>query len=400
MKVTKEMGFGTKTIHAGNRRNLYGSMGTPIVPAVTYEFDGIDEAEEVFFGRAPGYAYSRGGNPTQTVLEEKLAFLEGGESCVMTGSGMAAAASCLLTALRPGDHVISSPVIYGNSHSLIGDYLTDFGVEADFIDLSDLEQLKAAIRPNTKMVYLESPGNPLCNICDIEAICRIAHEAVPDIMVVCDNTFATPYNQNPLALGADVVIHSVTKYINGHGDVIAGAVIGKAGFIRKVREDALLHMTGAAIGAMESYQILRGMKTFELRMIRHNENALAVAQFLENHPKVRKVYYPGLESFPGHDIACRQMRGFGGMLAFELKGGVAAGKQMLKACDLCAVAVSLGDADTLIAHGTTMTHDDCSEELLKTIGITPDLIRMSIGIENKEDIIADLAQALDQVTAE
>lgn len=399
MKITKDMGFGTKAIHAGNRRNLYGSMGTPIVPAVTYEFDGIDEAEAVFFGRTPGYAYSRGGNPTQSVLEEKLAFLEGGESCVVTGSGMAAVASCLLTALRPGDHVISSPVIYGNSHSLLGDYLTDFGVEADFIDLSDLEQLKAAIRPNTKMVYLESPGNPLCNICDIEAICTIAHGANKEIRVVCDNTFATPYNQNPLALGADVVIHSVTKYINGHGDVIAGAVIGKADFIKKVREDALLHMTGAAIGAMESYQILRGMKTFELRMLRHNENALAVAQFLENHPKVRKVYYPGLESFPGHETACRQMRGFGGMLAFELKGGVAAGKQMLKACDLCAVAVSLGDADTLIAHGTTMTHDDCSEELLKTIGITPDLIRMSIGIENKEDIIADLAQALDQVTA-
>ena len=399
MKITKDMGFGTKAIHAGNKRNLYGSMGTPIVPAVTYEFDGIDEAEAVFFGRTPGYAYSRGGNPTQSVLEEKLAFLEGGESCVVTGSGMAAVASCLLTALRPGDHVISSPVIYGNSHSLLGDYLTDFGVEADFIDLSDLEQLKAAIRPNTKMVYLESPGNPLCNICDIEAICTIAHGANKEIRVVCDNTFATPYNQNPLALGADVVIHSVTKYINGHGDVIAGAVIGKADFIKKVREDALLHMTGAAIGAMESYQILRGMKTFELRMLRHNENALAVAQFLENHPKVRKVYYPGLESFPGHETACRQMRGFGGMLAFELKGGVAAGKQMLKACDLCAVAVSLGDADTLIAHGTTMTHDDCSEELLKTIGITPDLIRMSIGIENKEDIIADLAQALDQVTA-
>ncbi|MBQ3662177.1 MAG: PLP-dependent transferase [Firmicutes bacterium] len=399
MKITIDMGFGTKAIHAGNRRNLYGSMGTPIVPAVTYEFDGIDEAEAVFFGHTPGYAYSRGGNPTQSVLEEKLAFLEGGESCVVTGSGMAAVASCLLTALRPGDHVISSPVIYGNSHSLLGEYLTDFGVEADFIDLSDLEQLKAAIRPNTKMVYLESPGNPLCNICDIEAICTIAHGANKEIRVVCDNTFATPYNQNPLALGADVVIHSVTKYINGHGDVIAGAVIGKADFIKKVREDALLHMTGAAIGAMESYQILRGMKTFELRMLRHNENALAVAQFLENHPKVRKVYYPGLESFPGHETACRQMRGFGGMLAFELKGGVAAGKQMLKACDLCAVAVSLGDADTLIAHGTTMTHDDCSEELLKTIGITPDLIRMSIGIENKEDIIADLAQALDQVTA-
>lgn len=400
MKITKDMGFGTKAIHAGNKRNLYGSMGTPIVPAVTYEFDGIDEAEAVFFGHTPGYAYSRGGNPTQSVLEEKLAFLEGGESCVVTGSGMAAVASCLLTALRPGDHVISSPVIYGNSHSLLGEYLTEFGIEVDFIDLSDLDQLKASIRPNTKMVYLETPGNPLCNICDIEAICTTAHGVNKEIRVVCDNTFATPYNQNPLALGADVVIHSVTKYINGHGDVIAGAVIGKADFIKKVREDALLHMTGAAIGAMESYQILRGMKTFELRMIRHNENALAVAQFLENHPKVRKVYYPGLESFPGHDIACRQMRGFGGMLAFELKGGVAAGKQMLKACDLCAVAVSLGDADTLIAHGTTMTHDDCSEELLKTIGITPDLIRMSIGIENKEDIIADLAQALDQVTAE
>ena len=313
---------------------------------------------------------------------------------------MAAVASCLLTALRPGDHVISSPVIYGNSHSLLGEYLTEFGIEVDFIDLSDLDQLKAAIRPNTKMVYLETPGNPLCNICDIEAICSIAHGANKEIRVICDNTFATPYNQNPLSLGADVVIHSVTKYINGHGDVIAGAVIGKADFIKKIREDALLHMTGAAIGAMESYQILRGMKTFELRMIRHNENGLAVAKFLENHPKVRKVYYPGLESFPGHDIACRQMRGFGGMLAFELKGGVAAGKQMLKACDLCAVAVSLGDADTLIAHGTTMTHDDCSEELLKTIGITPDLIRMSIGIENKEDIIADLAQALDRVTAE
>ena len=397
MKITKDMGFGTKAIHAGNKRNLYGSMGTPIVPAVTYEFDGIDEAEAVFFGRTPGYAYSRGGNPTQSVLEEKLAFLEGGESCVVTGSGMAAVASCLLTALRPGDHVISSPVIYGNSHSLLGEYLTEFGIEVDFIDLSDLDQLKAAIRPNTKMVYLETPGNPLCNICDIEAICSIAHGANKEIRVICDNTFATPYNQNPLSLGADVVIHSVTKYINGHGDVIAGAVIGKADFIKKIREDALLHMTGAAIGAMESYQILRGMKTFELRMIRHNENGLAVAKFLENHPKVTKVNYPSLPSSPYYKLAQKYFpKGTGSIFSFELQGGREAARRFIDAAQIFSDLANVGDSKSLLVHPASTTHQQLNDEALKAAGITSGTIRISVGLENVDDLLADLKQALEK----
>ena len=275
--------------------------------------------------------------------------------------------------------------------------MTRYGVEVSFVDTSDLAAVKAALRENTCAVYLETPANPNLKITDIAAVADIAHAYNPAIKVVCDNTFASPALQNPLALGADVVVHSATKYLNGHGDVIAGFVVGKADFIGEVRMFGLKDMTGAVMDPFAAYLILRGLKTLEIRMQRHCENARAIAAFLDQHPAVEKVYYPGLQDHVGHDIAARQMKDFGGMLSFEVKGGRAAGTKLVNALQLITVAVSLGDAETLIEHPASMTHSTYTEEELAASGIPAGLIRLSAGLENAQDIIADLEQALGQL---
>ena len=391
-------GFGTKAIHAGNVKDQqYGALSTPIYQTSTFVFDSCEQGGRRFAGQEDGYIYTRLGNPTVSVLENKVAALEGGEACVATASGMGAISSCLWTIAGAGKHILADSTLYGCTFALLNHGVTRYGVEVDFIDTSDLEALRAHLKENTAAVYLETPANPTLKITDISAVSAIAHAYDPEIKVVCDNTFASPALQNPLALGADVVVHSATKYLNGHGDVVAGFVVGKADFINQVRMFGLKDMTGAVMDPFAAFLLLRGLKTLELRMERHCENARKIAASLEKHPAVEKVYYPGLESHPLHEAAARQMKDFGGMLSFEVKGGREAGIKLVNSLQLITVAVSLGDAESLIEHPASMTHSTYSEEELADAGIAPGLIRLSAGLENAEDLIADLEQAMGQL---
>lgn len=397
-KPQKDYGFSTLAIHAGMEKHPHGALAVPIYQTSTFVFDSCSQGGKRFAGQEDGYIYTRLGNPTTSVLERKVAALECGEAAVATSSGIGAITSAVWTVCKAGDHIIADQVLYGCTFAYFNHGITKYGVEVSFIDTSDLEAVKAAIKPNTSLIYLESPANPTLKIEDIGAISEIAHSADHPIAVMVDNTFASPYNQRPLLLGADIVVHSVTKYINGHGDVIGGLVVGKNDFIGRVRLFGLKDMTGAVMGPFEAFLVLRGLKTMDIRMARHNENAMAVAKWLEKHPKVSVVNYPGLESFPGHEIAKKQMYGgFGGMLSFEVTGGRPAGAKLLDSCKLCTIAVSLGDAETLLEHPASMTHSPYTAEELKAVGIPEGLVRMSVGLENVEDIIADLEQAFEQI---
>lgn len=396
--MNSNVGLGTKAIHAGNVKDTqYGALTTPIYQTSTFVFDSCEQGGRRFAGEEAGYIYTRLGNPTVSVLENKVAALEGGEACVAAASGMGAISSALWTIAGAGKHIVADGTLYGCTFALLSHGMTRYGVEVSFVDTSDLDAVKAALKENTCAVYLETPANPNLKIADIAAVAELAHAYNPAIKVVCDNTFASPALQNPLALGADVVVHSATKYLNGHGDVIAGFVVGKADFIGEVRMFGLKDMTGAVMDPFAAYLILRGLKTLEIRMERHCANAKAIAEFLDKHPMVEKVYYPGLKDHVGHDIAAKQMKDFGGMLSFEVKGGRAAGTKLVNSLNLITVAVSLGDAETLIEHPASMTHSTYSEEELAASGIPGGLIRLSAGLENAEDIIADLEQALAQL---
>ena len=330
------------------------------------------------------------------MFEEKIAALEGGEAAVATSSGIGAITSTLWTLLKAGDHVIADKTLYGCTFAYLNHGVAKFGVEVDFIDTSDLELVRKTMKSNTRVVYLETPANPNMKVVDIKAVAEIAHTN-PNTLVVVDNTFATPFCQRPLELGCDVVVHSVTKYLNGHGDVIAGVVISKKEIIDQVRLVGVKDMTGSVLGPTEAFYIIRGMKTFELRMRRHCENAMKVAEYLEAHDKIEKVYYPGLKSHDGYEVASKQMEAFGGILAFELKGGFEAGKTLLNNVKMAALAVSLGDAETLIQHPASMTHSPYTKEERLAAGITDGLVRLSVGLENIEDIIADLEYGLAQI---
>ena len=396
--MNPNVGLGTKAIHAGNVKDTqYGALTTPIYQTSTFVFDSCEQGGRRFDGQEGGYIYTRLGNPTVSVLENKVAALECGEACVAAASGMGAISSALWTIAGAGKHIVADGTLYGCTFALLNHGMSRYGVEVSFVDTSDLAAVKAALKENTCAVYLETPANPNLKIADIAAVAEIAHTYNPAIKVVCDNTFASPALQNPLALGADVVVHSATKYLNGHGDVIAGFVVGKADFIGEVRMFGLKDMTGAVMDPFAAYLILRGLKTLEIRMERHCANAKAIAEFLDQHPAVEKVYYPGLKDHVGHDIAARQMKDFGGMLSFEVKGGRAAGTKLVNALQLITVAVSLGDAETLIEHPASMTHSTYTEEELAASGIPGGLIRLSAGLENAEDLIADLKQALAQL---
>ena len=396
--MNPNVGLGTKAIHAGNVKDAqYGALTTPIYQTSTFVFDSCEQGGRRFAGQEGGYIYTRLGNPTVSVLENKVAALEGGEACVAAASGMGAISSALWTIAGAGKHIVADGTLYGCTFAPLTHGMSRDGVEVSFVDTPDLAAVKAALKENTCAVYLETPANPNLKIADIAAVAEIAHTYNPAIKVVCDNTFASPALQNPLALGADVVVHSATKYLNGHGDVIAGFVVGKADFIGEVRMFGLKDMTGAVMDPFAAYLILRGLKTLEIRMERHCANAKAIAEFLDQHPAVEKVYYPGLKDHVGHDIAARQMKDFGGMLSFEVKGGRAAGTKLVNALQLITVAVSLGDAETLIEHPASMTHSTYTEEELAASGIPGGLIRLSAGLENAEDLIADLKQALAQL---
>ena len=393
---TKKYGLGTTAIHAGTLKNLYGTLAMPIYQTSTFIFDSAEQGGRRFALEEAGYIYTRLGNPTTTVLENKIAALEEGEAAVATSSGMGAISSTLWTVLKAGDHVVTDKTLYGCTFALMCHGLTRFGIEVTFVDTSNLDEVKNAMKKNTRVVYLETPANPNLKIVDLEALSKLAHKN-PNTLVIVDNTFATPYMQKPLKLGADIVVHSVTKYINGHGDVIAGLVITNKELADQIRFVGLKDMTGAVLGPQDAYYIIRGMKTFEIRMERHCKNAKKVVEFLNKHPKIERVYYPGLETHPGHEIAKKQMKDFGAMISFELKGGFEAGKTLLNNLKLCSLAVSLGDTETLIQHPASMTHSPYTKEEREAAGITDGLVRLSVGLENVEDIITDLEQGLEKI---
>ena len=393
---TKKCGLGTTAIHAGTLKNLYGTLAMPIYQTSTFIFDSAEQGGRRFALEEAGYIYTRLGNPTTTVLENKIAALEEGETAVATSSGMGAISSTLWTVLKAGDHVVTDKTLYGCTFALMCHGLTRFGIEVTFVDTSNLDEVKNAMKENTRVAYLETPANPNLKIVDLEALSKLAHTN-PNTLVIVDNTFATPYMQKPLKLGADIVVHSVTKYINGHGDVIAGLVITNKELADQIRFVGLKDMTGAVLGPQDAYYIIRGMKTFEIRMERHCKNAKKVVEFLNKHPKIERVYYPGLETHPGHEIAKKQMKDFGAMISFELKGGFEAGKTLLNNLKLCSLAVSLGDTETLIQHPASMTHSPYTKEEREAAGITDGLVRLSVGLENVEDIIADLEQGLEKI---
>ena len=398
MMLRHNSGFGTKAIHGGKMKDTqYGALTMPIYQTSTFAFDCCEQGGRRFAGEEDGYIYTRLGNPSISAVENKIAILEGGEACAAAGSGMGAISACLWSIAAAGKHILADETLYGCTFALLQHGMTRYGVDVTFIDTSDLEAVKANLKENTVCVYLETPANPNLKIADIAAVAEIAHAYNPKIKVVCDNTFASPYLQRPLELGADVVVHSATKYLNGHGDVIAGFVVGKQDFISEVKMFGLKDMTGATLGPFEAFLILRGLKTLEIRMERHCANAKAVAEYLVKQEKVEKVYYPGLADHPGHEIAKKQMKDFGAMISFEIKGGKEAGMKFVNSLSMIPVAVSLGDAETLIQHPASMTHSAYNEEALEAAGISAGLIRLSVGLENVEDILADLESGFAQI---
>lgn len=393
----EKMGFGTKAIHGGHKKDITtGALVTPIYQTSTFVFDSAEQGGRRFALEEDGYIYTRLGNPTNSQVEEKVAILEGAEACMSTGSGMGAVSSALWTALKAGDHVVAAETLYGCTFAYLNHGLTRFGVEVTFVDTSNPENVRNAMKDNTRVVYLETPANPTLLITDIKAISDIAHEK-EDCLVIVDNTFATPYIQRPIELGADAVVHSATKYLNGHGDVIAGFVVGKQEFINEVRLFGVKDMTGSCLSPFDAFLIMRGMKTLEIRMEKHCQNAMEVARFLESHKAVRKVYYPGLESFEQYELAKKQMKLPGAIIAFELKGGIEEGKKVINNTHLCNTAVSLGDTETLIQHPASMTHSPYTPEEREAAGISEGLIRLSIGLETCSDIIEDLNNALNLI---
>lgn len=395
MDQKNTLGFATRQIHAGKQDNSAGALCTPIYQTSTFAFDSVEQGGARFAGEEPGYIYTRLANPSLAQVEEKLASLEGGEAALATASGMGAISAALWSSVESGDEIVAHETLYGCTYSLLSHGLTKFGVTSVLTDLSDLENLKNSLTPKTRVVYFETPCNPTMEILDIEAIAQMVHSYNPDIRVIVDNTFCSPYLQRPLELGADVVVHSATKYLNGHGDVIAGFIVGSAAFIDLCRTFGLKDMTGAVMSPFNAFLLARGLKTLDIRMERHCANAQKVAEFLAGHPAVRTVWYPGLPDFPGRETAKKQMRLPGGMIAIELKADKAATAAALDRLELCTIAVSLGDAETLVEHAATMTHSTYTSEELAAANIPEGLVRISVGLEDPEDIIADFRQALD-----
>lgn len=387
------LGYDTTIIHAGQAPDsATGALATPIHQTSTFVFENAEQGAARFALEEEGYIYTRLGNPTQHALEEKMAALENAEAALAVASGMTAIAAAFWTLCGNGDHIVASDTLYGCTHALLSHSMPKFGINVTFVNASNLESIRKAIRPNTKVVYIETPANPTLTILDIAATANLAHEY--NIKLMIDNTFMSPYCQRPLILGADIVVHSATKYINGHGDVIAGIVLGKKEFINEVRFVGVKDVTGGCISPFNAWLTLRGLKTLGVRMERHCKNALQVALFLEKHPNVERVYYPGLMRHPGHQLAKTQMSGFGGMLSFEIKGGIETGRKVMNSVKLCLLAVSLGDTETLIQHPASMTHSPIPREERLKAGISDGLIRLSVGLEDPNDIIADLDQAI------
>ncbi len=375
-------GFTTKAIHVGEepKRMQYGDVVSPIHLSTTFAKESLDEVES-------GYVYSRSANPTRDNLEKKLAALENAKYALAFSSGLAAETTILLSLLKKGDHVIAFDDLYGGTKRLFNRVMERFGIGFTYVDLRDLALFKKSIMESSRMVWIETPTNPLMKLADIKAISELAHEH--GLIVVVDNTFASPYFQQPLTLGADIVVHSVTKYLGGHSDVVGGAVMVSDD---ELHEKMRFHQNavGAILSPFDSWLVMRGVKTLAVRMERHQYNALRIAEYLENHPLVDKVYYPGLESHPQHDLAKRQMKGYGGMLSFELKGGLEEARKFVEALEIFALAESLGGVESLIEIPALMTHASVPREERLKVGIKDSLIRVSVGIEDLEDLIEDM----------
>ena len=383
----------TLSVHGGAYDAKFHPVTPPIYQTSTFAFESAAQGADLFAGKGEGYIYSRMGNPTVEALENAVAALEGGHKALACGSGMAAIHTALASLLQKGDHVIGSNTVYGPTCTLMEKVLPRSGVEADLVDTSDLDVVRKAFKPNTKVVYLETPGNPTLVMTDIEAISALAHEH--GAVVVVDNTFMSPILQKPFQWGADVVVHSLTKFLNGHADVVGGMIVVKTE--EQYREfRGMLNHLGGVLPPFESFLVFRGIKTLALRMQRHCENGMKVAEFLDAHPDVEWVLYPGLKSHPQYEVGQKQMKGPGGLISFEVKGGLAAGKKLMDSVKLWGLAVSLGGVESLIQHPASMTHASMGPEARARAHITDGLVRLSVGIEDPKDLIADLEQALAQ----
>lgn len=387
------MKFNTRIIHEGQAHDpVTGAHVSPIYQTSTYVLPNTEEAIRLNQNQDQGFTYTRFGSPSAAELERKIALLENAEAALAVSSGMAAISTALLTLLGEGDHLIAGDVIYGCTFALVKNVLTNFGIEVTLVDTTDISRIEAAIRPNTKCIYIETPANPTLRITDIEEVAKLAHKNGAKVIV--DSTFASPYLQRPLNLGADIVVHSATKFLCGHGTVVAGVLAGSKELMDRARFP-ILQVFGSVISPFDAWLLMQGMKTLGIRMERHCENAMKVAKFLENHPQIERVYYPGLESHPTHKIAKKQMYGgFGGMMSADIKGGIEAGKIMMDNVRVFSLATSLGNIDSLIQHSPTMSHFDMSKEEREKVSINDGQVRLSIGVEDVDDLIADLDQAL------
>jgi len=391
----KKAKFATLCVHgSGGVDQATGAVSIPIYQSSTFAFESARSGAEIFAGEREGYVYTRIGNPTQAALEREIAFLEDGEAGLAFGSGMAAISSIILSLCKSGDNVVSSNTLYGGTHQFFMETLPRYDIEVQEVDGINLDNFSDNINEKTRCIYIETPANPTLAIIDIKNCAKIARKH--NMPLIVDNTFPTPYFQRPLALGADIVVHSATKYIGGHGDTVAGLVVGKKEYLDELR-GTILRDIGGIISPLNAWLLVRGLKTLAVRMERHEENALEVAKYLTLHPKVKQVWYPGLTTHPQYQLACEQMSGFGGIVSFELKGGRKAGEKLMNSVQLFTLAVSLGDVDSLIEHPGSMTHSTYSAEDLEKVGISEGFVRLSIGIEDRQDLIEDLSQALKRV---
>ncbi len=391
---TKNAGFNSKLIHAGGVEDPMGSAVTPIYQTSTFRFKNADHGARCFSGEEKGYIYTRLGNPTLEDLENTLAELENGYASVVTASGMAAVNNVYLAFLGAGDHMVSHNSVYGPTRGVMEKLYPKLGVESTYVDCSNLDNIEKAIKPNTKLLYLETPANPTMGITDIAGAAAIAHQH--NMLVCVDNTFCSPYIQKPLDLGADIVLHSMTKFINGHADIVGGCVITKT----KTLYDEVAYVmknVGFNMDPHQAWLTRRGLKTLAIRIERAQANAMKIADYLEGHPKIEWILYPGLKSHPQYELAKKQMAGPGSMMSFGVKGGLKAGKIVMDNVHLALLAVSLGGIETLIQHPASMTHSKLSREEREEAGITDGLVRLSVGIEDVDDIIADLDHALSLV---
>lgn len=390
----KEKGFTTRLIHGYQINDPYHSATIPIYQTSTFSFESTDIGAKCFEGEEDGYIYTRLGNPTVTALEKSIAELEGGYDAICTSSGMGAVTTVYMALLGQGAHIVSSDAVYGPTRGVMEEHFSRFGVESTYVNTTSKENILSAIKPNTRILYIETPANPTMGITDLKMCAEIAKQH--NLILVVDNTFSSPYLQRPIEFGADIVLHSMTKFINGHADIVGGVIIAKEEAMYKKLRVMMTNM-GCNIDPHQAYLTLRGLKTLSIRMEKSQENAMKIAEFLENHSKIEWVAYPGLKSHPQYDLAQKQMKGPGSMISFELKGGIKAGKILLDNLKVILLAVSLGGVESLVEHPASMTHSKVAEKERLKAGITDGLVRLSVGIENVEDLLEDLKQALDKI---